>query len=106
MILYRAGDVEKNPGPENNYTSDTSSSSFPDSNGIFSVVHYNVQSVQHKLDITEPEFSNFCLVSLTEIWLDDSISNHDFVLNNGIPRKRRTELELINIGCLWVEVNV
>ena len=40
MILYRADNVEKNPGPENDYTSDTSSSSsFPVFNGNFSVVH-------------------------------------------------------------------
>ena len=52
MILYRAGDVEKNPGPVNDNTSDASSSaSFPVFNGNFSVVHNNVQSVQHKLDM-------------------------------------------------------
>ena len=48
MVLYRAGDVEKNPEPENDYTSDTSfSTSFLVFNNIFSVVLYNVQSVQH-----------------------------------------------------------
>ena len=130
MILYRAGDVEKNPGPVNDNTSDTSSSaSFPVFNGNFSVVHYNVQSVQHKLDIIEPEFANFSLVSLTETWLNESIINQDLMLNNfqvpfrrdrvgdshggilvyvkdGIPCKRRTDLELITIECIWVEVNV
>ena len=130
MILYRAGDVEKNPGPENDNTSDTSSStSYPVFNGNFSVVHYNVQSVQHKLDIIEPEFANFSIVSLTETWLNESILNQDLMLNNFqspyrrdrvgdshggilvfvkdcIPCKRRADLELINIECIWVEVNV
>ena len=121
MILYRAGDVEKNPGPVNDNTSDTSSSTpFPVFNGNFSVKHCNVQSVQHKL---EPEFANFSLVSLTETWLNESIINQALKLNNqqflfrrdshggilvyvkdGIPCKRRTDLELINIDC--VEVNV
>ena len=64
VFLYRAGDMEKNPGLENEDAIDTSSSStFPVFNGNFSVVHYTVQSVQHKLDIIEPEFSNFDLIS-------------------------------------------
>ena len=83
MILYRAGDVEKNPGPENEDASDTSSSStFPVSSGNFSVVHYNVQSVQDKLDIIEPEYSNFGLVSLTETWLNNSVLSQDLVFND------------------------
>ena len=41
--------MEKNPGPETEEVSYTSSSStFPVFNNNFSVVHYNVQSVQHK----------------------------------------------------------
>ena len=117
-------------GPLNENTSDTSSSaSFPVFNGNFSVVHYNVQSVQHKLDIIEPEFANFSLVSLTGTWLNESLINQDLMLNNfqvpfrrdrvgdshggilvyvkdGVPCKRRTDLELINIECIWVEVKV
>ena len=90
MILYRAGDVEKNSGPENEDASDTSSSStFPMFNGNFSVVHYNVLSVQHKLDIIEPEFSNFGLVSLTETWLNNSVLSQDLVFNDfQLPYRR------------------
>ena len=52
MLLYQAGDVEKNPGPDNNSNHDTSSqSSFPVFQGNFSVVHYNVQSLLQKIDI-------------------------------------------------------
>ena len=66
---------------------------------------------------------------LTETWLNESIINQDLMLNNfqvpfrrdrvgdshggilvyvkdGIPCKRRTDLELINIECILVEVNV
>ena len=64
-MLYQSGDVEKNPGPEDDNISDTASSeSFPVYNANFSVVHYNVQSVKYKLDIIEPEFSNFSVVAL------------------------------------------
>ena len=75
MILYRAGDLEKDPGPENEDASDdtSSSSTFPVFNGNYSVVPYNVRSVQRKPDIIEPEFSNFGLVSFTETWLNNSV---------------------------------
>ena len=70
MLLYQAGDIEKNPGPDNSSYSDTSpQSTFPVVQGNFSVVHYNVQSLLHKLDIIEPELSNFDLVFLTETCL-------------------------------------
>ena len=74
MLLYQAGDVEKNPGPNNNSNHDTSSqSSFPVFQGNFSVVHYNVQSLLQKIDIIEPELSNFDLISLTETWLNERV---------------------------------
>ena len=55
MLLYQASDVEKNPGSQSDNADNTSFSSFPVFNGNFSVVHYNVQSLLHKVDIIEPE---------------------------------------------------
>lgn len=83
ILLYRAGDVEKNPGPESDDQSDASSASlFPVFQGNFSVVHYNVQSLLHKVDIIGPELSNFDVVSLTETWLNNSISTQELVFND------------------------
>ena len=117
ILLYRAGDVEKNPGPESDNQSDTSSiSSFSVFQGDFSVVHYNVQNLLHKVDIIGSEFSNFDVVSLSETWLNNSISTKELVFNdfqspfrrdrtcnshggiavyvkNGIPFKRSNDLE-------------
>ena len=61
MILYQAGDVEKNPGPgtESDDMNDTNSASSAVLHSNFSVVHYNVQSVVNKVDVIESEFSNF-----------------------------------------------
>lgn len=129
MLLYQAGDVEKNPGPQSDNDDNTSFSSFPLFNGNFSVVHYNVQSLLHKVDIIEPELSNFDLISLTETWLNNSILNQDLAfkdfqlpfrrdrisdsyggiavyVKNGIPSKRRNDLELLSIECLWLEINI
>ena len=94
MILYQAGDVEKNPGPglENDYRDETSSASSAILHGNFSVVHYNVQSVLNKIDIIEPELSNFSLISLTETWLNDTVSNQDLEFNDfQLPFRRDRE---------------
>ena len=132
MVIYQDGDVEKNPGPgtENDDFSDTvSSASSAILHGNFSLVHYNVQSVVNKIDIIEPELSNFSLISLTETWLNSTVPNEDIQFNNfqvpfrrdregdshggilvyiknDIPCKRRQDLELLNIECLWVEINI
>ncbi|MCG8033229.1 MAG: hypothetical protein JAZ03_13755 [Candidatus Thiodiazotropha taylori] len=129
MILYLSGDVEKNPGPQSDISNETSSSAFPIFEGHFSLVHYNVQSLLNKVDLVEPELSNFDVISLTETWLNDTITNQDIAFNNfqlpfrrdrigdshggiavyvktGIPCKRRDDLELINIECMWLEVNI
>ena len=54
MLLWQCGVVENNLGKDNSSNNDTSSqSSFPIFQGNFSVVHYNVQSLLHTLDIIE-----------------------------------------------------
>ena len=130
MLLYQSGDIEKNPGP--NSASSTESDDlfqFPPLQGNLSMVHYNVQSLASKTDIIEPELTNFDIISLTETWLNDSISNEDLKFNEfqdpfrrdrigdshggvivyvkrGIPSKRRLDLELVNIECVWIEIIV
>ena len=46
----------------------TTSASSAVLHGNFSMVHYNVQSVVNKVDVIEPEFTNFSLLSLTDTW--------------------------------------
>ena len=95
----------------------------------FSVVHYNVQSALHKIDFLESELANFDLISITETWFNQSISNADVNINgfrapfrkdrlgdgyggvavyikNDIPCIRRTVLEILNIECVWVEIRL
>ena len=130
FLLYQSGDIEKNPGPQSDITEETSASFvFPPLHGNFSLVHYNVQSLYNKVDILQPELSSFDLISLTETWLNDSILNTELSFNNfqmpfrrdrigdshggiavyvkeDIPCKRRLDLELANIECLWLELNI
>ena len=92
-------------------------------------MHHNVQSLLYKLDIMEPELSNFDLVSLTETWLNERVLTQDLAFNNyslpfrrdcsgdshggivvyvkdNIPCKRRNDLELNTIECIWLELNI
>ena len=74
MMLYQSGDIEKNPGPNSaSITEDSSTKSddsflLPPLQGNLSMVQYNVQSFASKIDIIEPELTNFDIISLTETW--------------------------------------
>ena len=92
-------------------------------------MNYNFQSLSHKLDIIEPELSNFDLVSLTETWLNERVLTQDLAFNNyrlpfrrdrvgdshggivvyvkeNIPCKTRNDLEVNTIECIWLELNI
>ena len=73
ILLYRAGDVEKILDQNHIIKAIPPQPQFPVFQGNFSVVHYYVHSLLHKVDITGSEFSNFDEVSLTETWLNNSI---------------------------------
>ena len=127
---YQSGDIKKNPGPNSaSGTESDDSFQFSSLQGNLSMVHYNVQCFASKTDIIEPEPTNFDIISLTETWLNDSLSNEDFMfkefqdpyrrdrigdshggvivyVKRGIPCKRRLDLELVNIECVWIEIIV
>ena len=92
-------------------------------------MHYSVPILLNKLDIIEPELSNFDLVSLTETWLNERGLTQNLAFNNyrlpfrrervgdshggivvyvkeNIPCKRRNDLELNTIECIWLELNI
>ena len=58
----------------------------------FSVVHYNVQSAFHKIDFLESKLANFDLISITETWFNQSISNADININGFHAKFRKGRL--------------
>ena len=81
-MLYQSGDIEKNPRPNSASSTESDDSfQFPPLQGNLSMVHYNVQSLSSKTGIIEPELTYFDLISLTETWLNESISNDDLKFN-------------------------
>ena len=127
LLLINAGDIELNPGPN---TSQNDTGSVDDSLilSFFPVVHYNMQSILNKVDLIGSELRNFNIICLTETWLgpnttDEAIRIDDYSLyrrdrprdNHGgvcvyikedIYSRRRTDLELPHVECVWVEINI
>ena len=87
MLLFNSGDIGSNPGPDDSFDSSDRSVAGSDNEPLprtfdqyFSFVHYNVQSLLPKLDITESELSKFDVVGITETRPDETISDNDITL--------------------------
>ena len=126
LLLIRSGDIELNPGP-NNPNNDSESLDESLILNYFSIVHYNIQSISSKVDLIGSELRNFNIICLTETWLgqhipDDSLKINEFKLyrrdrqtdnyggvcvyvKDNVYSRRRTDLELPNIECIWVEID-
>ena len=129
LLLIRSGDIELNPGP-NLLESESDSITMDDVSisKCFSIVHYNIQSVTNKIDLIGAELNNFSVICLTETWLNDHTANDSISLdgyklyrrdrggdNHGgicvytkdnVFSRRRNDLELPNIECIWIEITV
>ena len=123
-ILLVSGDIELNPGPQEDKTSMAE----------ISICHINVRSIKAKyngidlkIDLIRNEVSHiFDIITISETWLTDNDDLQDFliesfqppfVLNraglaggvlcwvkNCIAAKRRTDMEVTNLEALWLEI--
>ena len=96
---------------------------------MFSIVHYNVQSAARKFDLLESELSNFDVISITETLFTPNIISSDININgfrapfrkdrtddgdggvavyvkNEISCKRRHDLEIVALECVWLEIRL
>ena len=147
ILLYIAGDIHPNPGPYTSSVNDNSSSSSPSSTLLsssstspvssmlnvtdlsryLSVVHYNVQSIIHKIDVLGSELLNFDILTFSETWLNNSVNDSEVIIDSfshperkdrasdnhggvlvyvkeGLPYKRRIDLEINKLECIWIEL--
>ncbi|OWF37137.1 hypothetical protein KP79_PYT25307 [Mizuhopecten yessoensis] len=133
ILLLLSSDIESNPGPSVSDVSSVSSCSsnfttlFDDAKYTF--VHLNVQSIKHKFDILFSELYKINILSFTETWLspNEIISDSEFpgfsspycycrphrqgggvsvYVSNSITSKRRSDLELPSVECVWVQLNI
>ena len=128
LLALLIGGIEPNPGPSSNSSSPGPTFEDTSIRSNFSIVHYNIQSLANKLDLTESELRNFDVLCLTETWLDRRISdetikinginlyrrdraddNHGGIcvyINQSIFSCRRSDLELPQLECVWVEISL
>ena len=129
LLLLLSGDVELNPGP-NDLTENSSeiSSDFFEKflEKSITLVHLNVQSLTNKLDIIQAEFGGFDIITLNETWIDYRSTSDDLLIqgfqepfrrdrtnnryggviiyvNSNIPCRRRYDIEVDQVECIWVE---
>lgn len=115
LLLIQAGDIEINPGPENNYD--------------LSILHLNIRSIRNKIDYIVDNFLDFNILCFTETHLDanvatdmllfsDSFStpyrkdrtNHGggvlAYVKSSLLHTRRPDLEIFCNESIWIEVKV
>ena len=130
LLLLKSGDVEPNPGPDTDSVSSSSSISTQFEDIIrnkFSVIHYNMQSLLPKIGTIESELFNFDVICLTETWLDQRTSDDILALNEyslyrrdragdayggicvfakkELYSRRRNDLEMADVECIWLEIH-
>ena len=131
-LILLAGDIHPNPGPAStdsnvsSMSSVTSNRDFIDTSKHISFVHYNVQSIAPKLDLLYTELKEFDILAFTETWLNpqfpteelnmqsfhqperkdraDSYGGVILYIKEYIYYKRRTDLEINGVECIWVEI--
>ena len=58
--------IERNPGPSSNPSSTGPTFEYTSVRSNFWIVHYNIQSLANKVDLTESELRNFDVICLTK----------------------------------------
>ena len=76
LLILLCGDVHPNPGPTEIYSK-------------MSIVHNNICSLEHKTLFIEAELNKFDIITLSETWLYDGISNDKIHINGYLPPIRR-----------------
>ena len=132
ILFLGCVDVEVNPGPSlststcSNFLSNMPSLSSLQYDSHFSTCHLNIQNLLPKIDILQYEMQPFDVFVFTESWLNDDIGTDDLRIVNfnepyrcnretrdggvaiyvkeNISCKRRPDLEINNLECVWVDI--
>ena len=85
MSALLIGGILSIPGPrlDDSSSSLSASATFEKSSikSKFSIVHYNSQSINNKVDLTDSELRNFDAICPTETWLDRCTSDETMKIN-------------------------
>ena len=114
QILMLSGDIELDPGPI--------------IDKALSVSHINAQSMLNKLDLIAVELGDFDVITVSETWLDQSITNSSITISGyqepirldrnrhgggvaiyfkqNVPFIERSDLIIPNVEAVWAEINL
>lgn len=128
-LLLCCGDIEPNPGPSSSSLSSSlsslSSASLLPYDSHLSICHLNIQSLLPKIDVLQYEIQPFDIFVFTETWLNNEINSHDLKITNysvpyrydrtdraggvaiyvkdNLACKRRPDLEIQDLECVWLQ---
>ena len=133
-LMYRAGDIEKNPGPISNSTSSpsicsTHSDSWLTGSQFLTFTCLNTQSFLAKRDLIEAELSDRDILLFTETWFnthtdDSNIKLESFkkpyrndrnhkagggvaiYVKENIFSEEKPEFKINGLECVWVKIHV
>ena len=114
-LLIMSGDIELNPGPK--------------SISELRVIHINTRSLRNKTDLIDAEYQDIDILTISETWLSESISNDQILLTNFHPPirldreneafggvaiyvknnlccKPRRDLHVDGLEAVWIETRV
>ena len=115
ILLILCGDIELNPGP--NTVTD------------LRIIHINTCSLKNKIDLIEAEYRDVDIITVSETWLSDAVTDDQILLRNFHPPirqdrqndphggvaiyvrnnlccKRRHDLHVVGLESVWVETRV
>ena len=117
ILLHLSGDIQLNPGPQNISFS-----------GL-SICHLNAHSIRNKTLNIQSELSCFDIITVSETWLSDNISNDNIIIpgfqppircdrpdqayggvavyvRNNLVCKARPDLSIPHLEAVWIETRL
>ena len=92
-IYYKAGDVERNPGPIPEQT--------------LSVFHLNIRSIRNKIEYLKDNFTDFDILCFTETHLDIAVSYESLLISNCYSKPYRKDRNMHGGGLLmYINANL
>ena len=80
LLLLNYGDIERNPGPVNNFN-------YTD----LSILHCNIRSLRHKLEHIRDSYLDYDILCFTEIHLDMTVPDEFLHLSNSLDKLDRKD---------------
>ena len=86
LLLLEAGDIDSNPGPENEH--------------LLSILHLNIRSIRNKISYIQDHLSDFDVICFSETHLDQNLSSELLRISNIFSGPYRKDRNMYGGGLL------